>query len=170
MIKKAALLDPASKLRVVIIRHGEKPSRGNNLCPKGLNRALQLPDVLYKVAGIPNHTYIPKVKTGANTSGMRMLQTITPFAVKYNLTLNSTYKDSEPVPAATEIKNKSGVVLVVWDHTNIPAMARALGAKGVPKWHKTDFDSIWIVEFTKGAAQPSFSIQSENIHPKGACQ
>jgi hypothetical protein len=39
----------------------------------------------------------------------------------------------------------------VWEHGNIPPLARALGVKGseVPKWHGKDFDSIWKIEFTE---------------------
>lgn len=168
-MNKLARLPVNVKLRVVIIRHGEKPSHGNNLCPKGQDRALALPAVLDKVVGIPNHTYIPKINTGANTSGMRMFQTVTPFSVKHNLILNSQYKDSEAEKAALEIGKKRGVVLVVWDHTNIPVMAKKLGVAGVLKWHKTDFDSIWIIDFMKGVPMPVLTIQKENIHPEGSC-
>jgi hypothetical protein len=37
-----------NSLKVVIIRHGEKPETGDNLSCQGENRALQLPAVLYK--------------------------------------------------------------------------------------------------------------------------
>ena len=40
---------PAPKgplLQIVIIRHGEKPTEGDNLSAQGLERALALPDVL----------------------------------------------------------------------------------------------------------------------------
>ena len=40
---------PEPPLRVVIIRHGEKPEEGDNLSCAGLNRALALPAVLARV-------------------------------------------------------------------------------------------------------------------------
>ena len=42
-------------LQVVIIRHGEKPTEGDNLSAEGLARALVLPDVLNKLLPQPPH-------------------------------------------------------------------------------------------------------------------
>lgn len=157
-------------LRVVLIRHGEKPSKGDNLCPKGLNRALELPAVLDKMIGVPDFTYVPRINTGDATSSVRMFQTITPFAVKHGLTINSSCKDAETGKVANRIKQHSGMVLAVWDHTNIPAIAAKLGVTGKLKWAKDDFDSIWIIDFLKGEPVPVLTIKQENLDPKGACK
>jgi len=169
-MKKAVKKSGDITLRVVIIRHGEKPTRGDNLCPKGLNRALALPAVLNKIMGEPDYTYVPKMETGISTSGVRMFQTITPFAVEHNLTINTNFKDSDGAKAAADVKKKSGLVLMVWDHTNIPAIAAKLGVPGVLKWSKDDFDSIWIIDFVKGKETPVMTIKQENLDPKGACK
>jgi hypothetical protein len=162
-------LSPDIKLKVVIIRHGEKPSVGDNLCPKGLNRALALPAVLDTLTGVPDFTYIPKVNNGTETRAVRMLQTITPFAVAHNLTLNSSYKNDEIKEVAVDILKRSGVVLLVWEHSNIPELAKALGVKGKLKWKDEDFDSIWIIEFNKKTLLPTLRIEQENLKPKGVC-
>src|SRR5690349_3025252 len=78
-------------LKVVIIRHGEKPDNGDNLNCQGLNRATALPKVLYSKFGTANEIYVPAVNTGNKTKSARMFQTITPYAVKYNLDINSSY-------------------------------------------------------------------------------
>ena len=84
---------PEKNLKVVIIRHGEKPADksdgGDNLSCQGQNRALQLPAVLIKKIGKPDYTYVPALKLDKNTAHSRMFQTVTPFAVKYDLTINS---------------------------------------------------------------------------------
>jgi len=92
-MKKNTNIPTKVSLRVVMIRHGEKPSKGDNLCPKGLSRALALPDVLDKKIGVPDFTYVPKLNTGDATSSARMFQTVTPFAVKHNLTINCSFKN-----------------------------------------------------------------------------
>jgi hypothetical protein len=53
--------------RIIIIRHGEKPDKGDNLSCKGLNRALQLPDVIYKKFGVPERIYTPTPDIGGST-------------------------------------------------------------------------------------------------------
>src|ERR1700712_2128892 len=71
--------------KIVLIRHGEKPDQGDNLSCQGLNRALQLPEVLHRKIGIPSAIFVPALNLGKSTGVARMYQTIVPFAVKYNL-------------------------------------------------------------------------------------
>ena len=84
---------PDNNLKIVIIRHGEKPVEqsdgGDNLSCQGQNRALQLASVLYQRIGKPDYTYVPALGMDKSTSHSRMFQTVTPFAVKYDLTINS---------------------------------------------------------------------------------
>jgi hypothetical protein len=159
-------------LRVVIIRHGEKPDSGNNLSCKGLNRALALPAVLDTVTGKPDYTYVPTIKVGKKTSSDRMFQTVTPFAVKKNLNINSSFKEDNTTGAANDVLLKTGMVLMVWEHSNIPPLAKALGVPGKLKWHGKDFDSIWIIDFVstkKGLKYKRFSVEQENINPADTC-
>jgi hypothetical protein len=159
-------------LRVVIIRHGEKPDKGDNLSCKGLNRALALPAVLDTVTGKPKHTYVPTIKVGKKTSSDRMFQTVTPFAIQQNLDINSTYNETDSTGAAKDVLTKKGVVLMVWEHSNIPPLARALGVPGNLSWSGKDFDSIWIIDFesTKnGMKFKKFTIKQENINPSDTC-
>lgn len=161
-------------LRVVIIRHGEKPDSGNNLSCAGLNRAMALPAVLDNIIGTPDYTYVPTINTGKKTSSVRMLQTITPFAVQKNLTINSKYKETDTIGAAEDVRLKSGIVLMVWEHSNIPGLARNLKVKGNLSWASNDFDSIWTIDFTerdaKGKAKSAtLTIGQENIQPVQNC-
>jgi hypothetical protein len=168
------LLPKGVALKVVIIRHGEKPANGDNLSCAGLNRALALPAVLDTVTGKPDYTYVPTISTGKKTSNVRMFQTVTPFAVKDGLTINSTYKETATDSAAKEVLKKRGVVLMVWEHSNIPPLAKALGVPGKLQWNGTDFDSIWIIEFTESKKGNlkflSFTIEQENITPSNTCK
>lgn len=161
--------DPDVKLKVVIIRHAEKPEEGDNLCPKGLHRALALPAVLDTVTGVPDFTYVPRLNLGSTTRSARMFQTVTPFAVQHNLTINTSYKQDDVAGLTADVMRRSGVVLVVWNHSNIPDMAKAFGVKEKMKWPHDDYDSIWVLEFRKKNKSPSIKILKQNIHLEGDC-
>jgi hypothetical protein len=136
---------------VIIIRHGEKPKSGDNLDCKGLNRALGLPRALSSKFSIPLYTYVPSVSDGGQATHARMFELVTPFAVRYNLTINTKHevKDIKGVAHAVlgklGSKRKHGTILMVWEHENIQEIATALGIKNTPQWDKDDFDSIWII-------------------------
>jgi len=158
----------SQSVTVYLIRHGEKPDKGDNLSCQGENRALQLPSVIKKKIGLPDFTFIPSVGNGKSTSQSRMFQTITPTAVKYNLKLNSSYPETDSVQVAADIKSRKGKVLLVWEHGNIAPIVRALGVKNFDKkWHGDDFDSIWIVTIANGVA--TFSKDKEGINPSSNC-
>ncbi len=155
--------------RVVIIRHGEKPGQGDNLSCKGFNRALQLSAVLYNKFKVPNKVFIPSVSNGKSANQLRMLETITPFAVKYNLKIDSKYDVDDVKDVAASILKTNGYVLVVWEHDKINNIVKALGVddKGM-KWNVDDYDSIWIINFKDGKG--SLSFDKENLNPSDNCQ
>jgi hypothetical protein len=153
---------------VVIIRHGEKPPKGKNLNCQGLNRSLKLPAVLYSKFGIPGSIYVPSLDNNISTGHARMFETVIPLAVKYNLKINSRYTEMDTVALAKEIKSQKGVVLVVWQHSIIPSIVRALGIRGFSmQWGGSDYDSIWIINFRKGIAKITFD--KEGLTPSSAC-
>lgn len=155
--------------KVVIIRHGEKPDNGDNLSCKGFNRSLQLPGVLYNKFKVPDKIFVPAVDNKKSASQLRMLETITPFAVKYNLKIDSKYDVDDVQDLAAALMKTNGYALVVWEHGKIDNLVKALGinTKGT-KWNDDDFDSIWIINFKNGKGTLSFD--KENINPSDACR
>lgn len=154
-------------LKVVIIRHGEKPADGDNLSCQGQNRAMQLPAVLAKKIGKPDYTYVPALSLEKNTAHSRMFQTITPFAVKYNLIINSKYDEKNLDEVAKNVLKKSGTILMVWEHSAIPDLASALGVKDAPKWKDADYDSMWILTYASGKAE--LAVDQERLSPQESC-
>jgi hypothetical protein len=153
---------------VVIIRHGEKPEKGKNLNCQGLNRSLKLPAVLYSKFGIPGNIYVPSLDNNISTGHARMFETVIPLAAKYNLKINSKYAEMDTDALAREIKGKKGFVLVVWRHSIIPSIVRALGVQGFGMhWGDNDYDSIWIINFPKGIAKITFD--KEGLTPSTSC-
>ena len=158
---------PADDLKVVIIRHAEKPVAGDNLSCQGQNRALQLPAILAKKFIKPDYTYVPALKSDKSTAHSRMFQTVTPLAVKYDLTINSKYRQNEYADVAKSVLKKNGVVLMVWSHSEMPDLVRALGVDNAPKWADEDFDSIWLVTYANGKA--TLAADNQGLKPATNC-
>lgn len=163
-------------LRVVIIRHGEKPAEGDNLSCAGLNRALALPAVLDELLPTPpTYTYVPIIGTNDDsTSQARMFQTVTPYAVRHNLCVNSDYAVENAAGLAHELRRQRGTALVVWEHNAISEIAKALGLKEELQWPDEDFDSIWVIEFSGGGAKgkakhPTLTRLRQHIEPAATC-
>jgi len=155
--------------KVVIIRHGEKPDKGDNLSCKGFNRSLQLPAVLYAKFKVPDKIFVPSMNNKKSASHVRMFETITPFAIKYNIGINSKYDVDDVKEMADAILKTNGYALVVWEHDKIDNLVKALGAdaKGM-KWSGDDFDSIWIITFKNGKA--TVSTDKEGLNPANDCR
>jgi len=155
-------------LTIVIIRHGEKPKIGDNLNCQGLNRSRLLPAVIVKKFGVPDFSYVPSVSSDSSTKHARMLQTITPLAAKYNLTINSKYTGKDSSGLVADIMKRNGTVLVVWDHKSILPIIHALNINDASlKWNDDDFDSIWIITFQYG--KPVLKKDREGLKPKLNC-
>lgn len=154
-------------MRIVLIRHGEKPSEGDNLSCAGLNRALKLPETIKAKYGIPDEIFVPAPGTGKVTKNVRMLQTITPLAVKYNLSINTNYAVDESDKLVDALQKRSGTVLVVWEHKELAAIAQALGINSKLKWAPDDYDSIWLITFKNG--KPILIVDQEHIKPSEGC-
>jgi hypothetical protein len=154
--------------KVIIIRHAEKPEKGQNLSCQGMNRAAALPAVLHQKFGTPEYTYVPAMGGGKKGSHLRMFQTVSPFATQYNLKVNTKYKVNDTQDLAQDIMRHNGTVLVVWEHDAINNIAKALGVDHPGKWSGDDFDSIWIITFQHGKAV--MQRDTEGLHPSTKCK
>ena len=154
-------------LRIVLIRHAEKPFKGDGLTCKGINRSRELVPVLYSRFGLPAAIYVPDKGKG-DTKRSRMYQTVLPFATKYHLPVSADFHEDELGELAQAILRQRGVVLVVWEHGGIPKIARKLGVRedGL-HWKDDDYDSIWIVRYVNG--QAVLTKDREGLHPGEAC-
>ena len=173
---KQPSVPPAPVLRIVIIRHGEKPAEGDNLSCAGLNRALALPAVLNELMpSPPNLTFVPVIGTNdEDTTRVRMLQTVMPYAVQHNLTINSNFMVENTKAFARQLRRLRGTVLVVWEHHSIVEIARDLGIKETSDWPDADFDSIWTIGFSGGGAKgkakrPVMAKSRQHIRPSAIC-
>jgi hypothetical protein len=165
---KTVLAAEDAELKVVLIRHAEKPKKGDNLTCQGINRSMQLPAVLHSRFGLPVAIYVPAMHFGDSTKHSRMFQTIVPFAAKYNLPISGKFHEDDAVELAQAIREKKGTVFVIWEHSRLPAIAHCLGIQDPTlDWPDDDYDSLWIITYRDGVARLQRS--SEGLHPSAAC-
>ncbi len=166
MIKEASA--QTKDLKLVFIRHAEKPLKGDNLTCQGLNRALQLPAVLYNKFGVPAYLFAPGLALGESTKHARMFETIAPIAIKYNLPINTSHAEKDSLLIANDLKSRKGTAVIVWEHKAIAPIVRSLGITAPNLvWPDDDYDSIWIVTFTGGKAV--LSRDKEGLSPSVQC-
>ncbi|MEO6523890.1 MAG: histidine phosphatase family protein [Mucilaginibacter sp.] len=157
-----------NKLKIVMIRHGEKPVPGDNLNCMGLNRAMLLPPVITGKFGVPDFVYVPQIAMAEQTLHSRPFQTLIPLVGKYNLKVNSQHLTRNFEEIATDLKSKTGTILLCWEHKAIPYIAQALGVKlDSLLWPDDDYDSIWIVTFVNGKAV--LTKDKEGLKPSADC-
>ena len=80
--------------------------------------------MIYRKFYKPDYTFLPSLGLDKSTRHARMFQTITPFAIKYNLTINSQYAENDYSKIAKKILEKTGTDLMVWEHSAIPPLER----------------------------------------------
>jgi phosphohistidine phosphatase SixA len=141
---------------ICIIRHGEKPDSKEdpNLTPKGYQRA----DALAQT--FPKNFFVPDViwATEASKHSNRPVETITPLAKSLGEEIHKSYADSDYAKLAHELltdpKYAGKKILICWHHGEIPALAKALGAKDAPeKWKAEEFSRVWELTFTGDEVQ-----------------
>ncbi len=141
---------------VLLVSHAEKPPDGDpsgGLSAAGVKRAEALPALFRKTAGRPDPFPTPDVVFAAKNTdhSHRSVRTVKPLAASLGLKLRSDVVNDDYPKLVEELAGPTyagKVVLVCWHHGNLPALARALGAAGVPnKWKDEVFDRVWQLDF-----------------------
>ena len=146
---------------VVILRHAEKAPKGDFLDQKGRERAAALAPFFIGSEwvfqfGTPISIYAQR--PDKEHSSQRPIETMNPLANALNIQINTQYTRELFPQMVTEIllsqKYEGKMVLICWEHDDIPDIARMLGAAEAPKkWKSKAFDRLWILKFVNGAVQ-----------------
>jgi len=166
----AALAAPA---QVIIIRHGEKPSQGNELNKQGWQRARALVDVFKNNAQF--NSYGPAVaiyaqKPKDSQGSVRSIQTVTPLAQSLGLAVDSFFLRTQQVQLANDIlhdhRYDGRMVVICWEHKAIPGIVEAFGyLDGPSEWDGDDvYDRAWVLNFS-GDQVVSFADLPEQALP-----
>ena len=171
----------ADRETIVFMRHGEKPPEGlGQLDCQGLNRALALPWVLISRYGKAEFVFAPnptqEVKDhGQHYNYVRPLATIEPTAIALGRPVDTRFGFRDTGALAHDLMAKrhhNALVFVAWEHVKLVEAVRTLVAQGggdpaiVPEWPDSDFDSLYILTFTRDGDRISvtFSHQQEGLN------
>ena len=175
--------------QIYIIRHGEKPpgpspitavvhapgppfgvdlngdQDEHSLTPQGWQRAGALA-VLFDPAIGPLRTGISK--PGAVFSPLykdkpqneRTYQTVLPLSLRLGISTETLFGKADVKEMAGVAVGRTGVVLICWEHENIPSLAKALptvNGKKIPgKWPGDRFDVVWSFTLAAGTGSPQY--------------
>jgi hypothetical protein len=172
------------KETIVFLRHAEKPKAGlGQLDCQGLNRAMKLPAVLartfYPGAASPKpaaifapNPAVQKKDKGDDYDYVRPLATIEPTAISLGLPVDVQigFDDDKSLRKALEKKDyRDALILVAWEHSVIPDVARKLLKDGggepnrVPDWDKHDFDGMYVVTIDWDNETAEFERKTEGL-------
>ncbi len=176
----AAASQTNAATKIMIIRHAEKPvgtitginasgvADSSSLIPQGWQRAGALVPLFNASTGplpVPNYLFAPNL-FGSGTSE-RPFETITPLAAKLGITINAApsadkpgqYASTDYAAMVSVALGCPGVVLVAWEHEDIPPMANILlGNSTAPQtWPSARFDVVWIFDLNPATNTYAFS-------------
>jgi len=171
----------AERETIVFMRHGEKPPEGlGQLDCQGLNRALALPWVLISRYGKAEFVFAPNPTQEVEDHGqhynyVRPLATIEPTAIALGRPVDTRFGFRDTGALAHDLMAKrhhNALVFVAWEHVKLVEAVRTLVAQGggdpaiVPEWPDSDFDSLYILTFTRDGDRISvtFSHQQEVLN------
>ena len=169
--------------KIMMIRHAEKPHVGgpngvaadgtqdeHSLIVQGWQRAGALVAFFAPANGILQHTAIatPKYIFAANgettAKSVRSKETVTPLASKLadKAETNFNFGAGQETQVAAALLQCNGVVLIVWEHHNIPTITSHFpispnNKMSVPLWPDDRFDLVWVFDLDPSGGGYLFS-------------
>lgn len=161
---------------IMVIRHAEKPEGsvqgvqldGSNdpesLIVQGWQRAGALAVLFDPSRGslrspaLAVPLFLFAAKFGAKKHSKRPFETLQPLSLKLNLTIDDSFKSDDFTKMVRHAVACEGVVLIAWQHQDIPAIGNAIAGNDttVPqKWPGNRFDVVWV--FTRAGGGYSFT-------------
>jgi hypothetical protein len=164
--------------QVIIIRHAEKPAKGNQLCAAGYQHAAELVSYFQTNKdvteyGTPEAIYAMAPSSSDGT--LRPIETVTPLATALGQPVLHPYSRKQLAPLVNAIMTNpaySGkMVLVCWEHTVIPELIAQFGV-GSPlgPWADSDFTSVYRIDFLSNGQVSGFThFQQDIAAPTAPC-
>src|SRR6266481_7661832 len=140
---------------VLIIRHAEDGGEGQDLAPRGHERAEAYKNYFLNFS-VDSKRLEPAVIFAAKDSkkSHRPRLTVEPFANAAKLKIDTRFgnNDSSELAAALRATEQGKVILICWRHPYVPDLLRALGAQPedlLPrgKWPGSVYDWVIVLSF-----------------------
>ncbi len=120
---------------VYLIRHGEKPIRGNGLSPQGITRSQCLVNI-FRARSEYNIGHIMAQKPKKSGSQQRPYDTVAPLAKSLNMTVDTSCERDDSACVANVVGNYTGRgnILICWEHKRLTDIVTALGDSNAPTY------------------------------------
>ena len=158
--------------QIVIIRHAEKPKVGIELSDVGRMRSAKLPNYfdsqsILSEFGSPVAIYAATPNTEGDS--LRSIQTVIPLAEHFKLKINQNFTKKNIHDLVEDILNNplysNRTVIICWDRSGIPTIARLFGAMDSPAiWNTDVYDRTWVIRFNKNQC-PQFMDLAQRLMP-----
>lgn len=169
------ITQPTSPAKTVPCTFGFDVNGKHDLSTLGWQRANALTDFFPDNFGVPTAIYTFKINN--DKSPGRGIETCTPLAKKYSITVQADHSSGDYKPAANTIadtvsgsKNLEDVYLLCWEHHRIPALvnllldtlAKKLNVTNMPdnvfptSWADNNFDDVWKITCAEGVLKLEF--------------
>ena len=146
----------AAPAQILLLRHGEKPDSGDELSPKGWERAKALPALLareeFAKYGPPVALFgmSPTKHRGA----VRAIQTLKYLSEHLGVPIDQRFRRGEEKKLAHSLmedpRYEGKLVVVCWEHRELSDILRALGMPDPPRYRGSRFDRAWLVKIDGG--------------------
>ncbi len=158
--------------QILLMRHAEKPSFGNELSSQGWSRAKVLPTLFenrdeFLRFGKPSALFAmsPRRKEGS----VRAIQTLKFVSEQFKIPISSRYTRNEVRNLVAEIRNDKNLdgkmVIICWEHKVLAEFAAEFGAEGFLSWPKSQYDRIWALSYSKENKLVKFENLPERLLP-----
>ena len=153
--------------KIMLIRHGEKPTTAANgidangtanaedLIVRGWQRGGALARFFVPIggnfsqAGITTPTSIYASGVAHHSESFRPQHTVLETATLLNLATDTQFEKGVETDLAAAVQMVGGTVLIAWEHENIPAIVNAIvgNTSTCPQsWPGDRFDVVWILD------------------------
>lgn len=172
--------------KIMIIRHGEKPSddgsiRGvdqhgghdpNELSVRGWQRASGLvrlfapPNEAFSNHALATPEHIFACAPNDHAKSVRSVHTVQTLADFLNRSVDQTMQKSDQDKLAKAAMSAQGPVLIAWEHDAIPDIVAAISGEDhlcPKKWPDSRFDVVWVLD--KNGSEWSFSQVAQMVLP-----
>ncbi len=148
--------------QIILIRRADEPAdpRDPHLSRAGVERAERLvsfvtTDPTMTRSGLPVALFATRTTKHAN--GQRTQETVAPLARALKLPVQTPFLAKDFAALANRILRDPAyagkTVLICWNHTEIPQLAKALGVRPEPpKWKANVYDLVYIISYHDGRA------------------
>jgi hypothetical protein len=138
---------------ILIIRHAEEPEKGESihLNDRGRRRAEALVTLFPARFQAPQFLFAARPTVHTN----RSVETLEPLAEALGLSIDQHFDDVQFAKLARTLSEPAysgSRVLICWQHSTIPDLARALGVPAPPKWPEQNYDRLWEIKYDAAGA------------------